>query len=259
MSLSDKIQIEIQNVIDQFAELVSIKHKIDKNEILKLWSGNTKLEVKETKTTKNISQTDSELLKLSKAELIEICKSKSLKVSGSKQDLVGRILGVEIPKTTKSSSSNKSSPFTKSAKTKTTKESEIPVIKKLIEKKPTIIIKRNKFDNYEHKETGFLFTNDDKTQKVYGKQNADGTVSDLTPEDINICNKFKFDIFIPENLDKKPNTKDDSEEGDEDIEEDIEIEEEIEEEEIEEIEEIEEDDEVEVEEEFEEEEYYEED
>ena len=36
MSLSDKIQIEIQNVIDQFAELVSTKHKIDKNEIKRI-------------------------------------------------------------------------------------------------------------------------------------------------------------------------------------------------------------------------------
>lgn len=251
MSLSDKIQIEIQNIIEQFAELVSSKHNIDKKEILQLWSGTSKIAVKESRQ-KNISQTDSELLKLSKAELIEICKSKALKVSGSKQDLVGRILGVEVVKTTKSSTS----PVT-SKSTKVSKDKEPPVIKKLIEKKPTIIIKRNKFDNYEHKETGFLFTNDDKTQKVYGKQNPDGTVSDLTPEDINICNKFKFDIFIPENLDKKPNAKDDADEiEEEDIEE---IEEEIEdpEEEIE-IEEEIEDEEIEGEEEYEE-EYYEED
>ena len=89
-----------------------------------------------------------------------------------------------------------------------------------------------------HEETSLVFNN--KTQKVYGKQNPDGTVSDLTPEDINLCNKYKFSYYIPDNLDKKSNMKDvelkeldDEDELEEEVEEEYdEYEEEEEEEEI---------------------------
>jgi len=52
--------------------------------------------------------------------------------------------------------------------------------------------------NFEHKETSFVFN--EKTKKVVGKQNPDGTITPLTVEDINMCNKFKFEYQIPFNL-----------------------------------------------------------
>ena len=47
------------------------------------------------------------------------------------------------------------------------------------------------------------------TKRAYGKQNDDGSVSDLTPDDIDLCHKYKFAYDIPENLDKKDVLEDD--------------------------------------------------
>ena len=44
---------------------------------------------------------------------------------------------------------------------------------------------KNEDDNFEHKETGFVI--DPKTKKVFGKQNEDGEVLELTIEDIDLC------------------------------------------------------------------------
>ena len=241
MSLSDKIQSEIQKIVNLYIDSVSNKYTLDKNELLSLWDSNTSL--KSTQKSVNVvedikkevtSSSNNTLIKLSKAELVEMCKAKKLKTSGTKQELVDRLSGEETT-------------ITKSVSTKTEKKVSPPIIKKLIEKIPSIQIRRNKFDNFEHEETSFLFNN--KTQKVYGKQNKDGSVSDLTYEDINLCNKYKFSYYIPENLDKKESLKNiDTEE----LEEEFEVEEELDEEEFEE-------EDVEEEEEEEEEEYYEDD
>ena len=100
---------------------------------------------------------------------------------------------------------------------KTKKEDDIGIIQ----------IKRNQFGNFEHFETGLVFSKLDK--KVIGKQNEDGTITELTKNDIEICNKFKFKYTIPENLNNKDVEESESdEEGDSDV--DDEIIEEIEEE-----------------------------
>ena len=241
MSLSDKIQSEIQKIVNLYIDSVSNKYSLDKNELLSLWDSNTSL--KSTQKSVNIvedikkevtSSSNNTLIKLSKAELVEMCKAKKLKTSGTKQELVDRLSGEEES-------------ITKSVSTKTEKKVSPPIIKKLIEKIPSIQVRRNKFDNFEHEETSFLFNN--KTQKVYGKQKKDGSVSDLTPKDIDLCNQYKFSYYIPENLDKKESLKNiDTEE----LEEEFEVEEELDEEEFEE-------EDVEEEEEEEEEEYYEDD
>ena len=204
MSFSDKIQSEIQKIVNLYIESVSNKYNLDKNELLTIWNNSNikssqksisiveediKKEVKSSSSSSN--NNNNTLLKLSKAELIEMCKSKKLKTGGTKQDLVDRLSGEESQ--------------SKLVNTKTEKKVSPPIIKKLIEKIPSIQIRRNKFDNFEHEETSFVFNN--KTQKVYGKQNKDGSVSDLTPEDIDLCNKYKFSYYIPENLDKKGSLK----------------------------------------------------
>jgi len=217
-SLSSKIQIVIEETINLYINEVSNKFNIDKNELLKLWGGKS-----ENNVNVNVKN-DNDLLKLGKSELIQLCKTKSLKVSGSKQDLVDRIMNAEANK------------IVAVAEKKGQKTSP-PIIKKLVEKIQNIHIKRNKFNNFEHEETSLVFNN--KTQKVYGKQNEDGSISELTSEDINLCNKYKFSYYIPDNLDNKSNMKDvnlkelDEEELEEDLEEELEeeYEEEYEEEE----------------------------
>lgn len=195
MSLSDKIQIVIQDIIYTYIDTVSSKYQINKDDLIKLWSGNEDVVIDIKKNVVQENKKDNTLLKMTKTELVELCKSKGLKISGSKQELADRILNAENNK--------KESLFTSK---KSPQKGSPPIIKKLIEKIPSVQIKRNKFDNFIHEETSLVFNN--KTQKVYGKQNPDGTVADLTPEDIDLCNKYKFSYYIPDNLDKKSNLKD---------------------------------------------------
>ena len=115
---------------------------------------------------------------------------------------------------------------------------------------PTIAIRKNQFGNHEDPNTSFVF--DRKTKKVIGKQNDDGTIQDLSKEDINICNKNKYEYILPFNLDKQSKLDDEKVEeldDDEELDEDNVLEEEL-------FEEV--DDEDELEDELEDEEYEEE-
>lgn len=229
MSLSEGIQIVINNTILKYIDTVSSNYKIDKNELSSLWFGSedTVIDIKKSDIQQETKK-DNTLLKMTKTELVELCKSKGLKISGSKQELADRILNAETNK--------KESLFTDIKKS--SQKSSPTVIKKLVEKIPSIQIRRNKFDNFVHEETGLVFNN--KTQKVYGKQNSDGTVSDLTSEDIDLCNKYKFSYYIPDNLDKKSNIKDIDIKDLDDSEDVEEVEDDVDEEEYEEYEEEEE-------------------
>jgi len=68
----------------------------------------------------------------------------------------------------------------------------------------TIKICRNQYGNYEHSKTGLIFDKFDK--KVIGKQSTDGNgesiIDPLTPDDINLCNMYKFEYELPVNLNK---------------------------------------------------------
>ena len=55
-----------------------------------------------------------------------------------------------------------------------------------------ITLKRNKFGNYEHKETRFVV--DKNTRCVYGKQNDNGSVDSLTPDDLKVCVEKNFRV-----------------------------------------------------------------
>lgn len=236
MSLSLKIQTEIDNTINIFINKLSTQYNIEKDELLKIWNGNVVKTQENTVIESTIidikKDSNNDLTSMSKTELSNICKEKGLKVSGTKAELISRINSC--------SEGKKDEKKDKVEK----KDKSPPVVKKLVEKLiPNITIKRNKFDNFEHQETGFVFNN--KTQKVYGKQNEDGTIEDLTSEDIDLCNKYKFSYIIPDNLDKKNNLKkvDVKELEDIDVEDDNEVDEDFDEEEFEEFEEEEEEEE----------------
>ena len=89
---------------------------------------------------------------------------------------------------------------------KNSQKEETPVVKKLSSAIPIVSIRRNRYGNHEHSETTLVF--DTKTKKAIGKQNSDGTIEELTEEDIDICNQWKFIYDIPVNLDKKTNLTD---------------------------------------------------
>jgi hypothetical protein len=241
MSFSKTIQTAVDDVIKTYIDNISNKYNINKIELLKLWSGDNLINTETSSERKDIQPkvvNNSALNSLTKPELVELCKIKKLKYSGTKAQLIENL--------TKAENNNSDKPLKNSVSETKVNSPQQPIVKKLVAKIPNISIKRNKFDNYEHAETTFVFNN--KEKKVYGKQNVDGTISPLTKDDIDLCNKYKFAYYIPDNLDKKTNLndidleelKDDEEELDEELEEDEEeledddVEEDVEEEEFEE-------------------------
>src|SRR5689334_13879064 len=65
---------------------------------------------------------------------------------------------------------------------------------------PNIIeIRRNKYGNHEHSPTKFIFKKQDNGKAyVYGVQTDDGTVRDLTEEDLEKCQELGFNT-VPDN------------------------------------------------------------
>ena len=217
----------IENSIDAYANLISEKFNLDSNEIKQLWYDNnqdftnnpventnsnpvenTNSKPVENTNSKPVENTNSNpventnskpinpeqhnddfKLRLAKscvAELKVMLKSKGLKVSGKKADLIARILNGGDSKPKKKANVRKNTP---------------KIIKELTENISHIQIRRNSFGNFEHHETRLVFNKE--TQEVIGKQNDDGTLSDLTKEDIESCNKYKFKYVLPENLNKQ--------------------------------------------------------
>lgn len=219
MSYSQAITAHVDKTVLSFIDkIVSSNPTVSKDALVLLWNNNTVTAVKG-----GDDAPPSELTKLSKTELVELCKTKNLKHTGTKQELVQRLVNFEKEKT-----------------------QQPQITPKLVHKAvPPIALHRNKFGNFEHPDTNFVFN--EKTEKVYGRQNADGIVSPLTVDDINLCNKFKFTYDIPLNLKDNTNATTDKAllELEEEEEEELEVEVEEEEEEQDEVElelEIDEDD-----------------
>lgn len=227
MSLSKTIFDNIESNIKLYISQIASKFDLDESELYKMWDCNSEYTksqpVKVQSTSKSIDTDDSldpDLMKLNKKELAEICKSKNLPVSGTKPELVKRIMGggqTSVKKAVVSSNN-------------TTSKNEKPsIIKKLGEKIQPIQIKRNSFGNFEHSESGLVINN--VTKKAYGTQNSDGTISELTLEDIDLCHKYKFAYDVPENLNKNNDDDDElddeMEEVEEELEEDVEDEDEL--------------------------------
>ena len=83
-----------------------------------------------------------------------------------------------------------------------------------IEKRTSEIeVKRNKFGNFEHQGSGIVL--DRNTHKAYGKQNDDGTVSELTEEDIEFCKSIGFKYILPSNIKSKDDEKEENDEEEE--------------------------------------------
>jgi hypothetical protein len=101
MSYFEKIISSIDDEVEELLIHISKKFDIDKNELIMIWK-QQKIKTKPD-TPKSITTTPQEnsLLKLNTSELKEMFKSKGLKVSGTKNDLVARI--VESEKNKKSS------------------------------------------------------------------------------------------------------------------------------------------------------------
>jgi hypothetical protein len=203
MSLKESAFSGLNSVIFTYINMISQKYNIDSEELKMLWEGSESVVIQQQPlptasvvTPSSLSSAAKELEILTKTQLIEMCKTKNLKVSGNKTELIARILEVE----------SKTQPVAPAPVVRVGLPQQPQIIKKLVEKIPKLEIKRNAAGYFVHAETSFVF--DTKTQKVYGKLIGEDKIEELTAEDIDICNKYKFSYILPNNLDKKINILD---------------------------------------------------
>lgn len=253
MSLSQNLNNYVDDTVGKYIRLISSKYNLNYDDLLREWSGTPQktspkqplvvkplgvkplvvqpLGVVESKCQSSEESSET-LMKLTKQELHEKCKKAGVRSSGTKNDLVKYLLESKSQTKINTIKIKEPPPFVSQLLEQEKKETvSNQIVKKISASVPVIDIRRNKFNNYEHVHTGFVFNN--LSKKVIGKQNTDGTVSDLTKEDINICNKYKFKFVLPSNLDKNTRVEDvkvdelEEEDGDVDGDEDI-VEEEVE-------------------------------
>jgi hypothetical protein len=203
MSLNQTVAKALNEAVNNFIRQIAIKYNLDQNELMSEWDGTTtskiKAPIKKSSTPDISSNTDDNmneatLSQYKKVDLQALCRQKALKCTGTKEQLIGYLLG----KDSSTSPPKKEAPVKKVIEEKSI---STPVAKKLTSSIPTVAIRRNQHGNHEHPDTSLVF--DKKTKKAIGKQNQDGTIDDLTPEDIDICNQWKFQYVLPSNLDKK--------------------------------------------------------
>lgn len=212
---------ELYDLLGRYFDELSLNYSIPKSELVSLWSdGDVKKpttkskakpsEPKQSDSTNEPSSTEpvsntptntTELDKMAKTELTALCKARGLKTSGTKSDLIARISGNAPPEKPpqKSKSPQKSSTAKKESKKDQPFVSDGSKIKSIIQSQQiTYKITKNEFGNFVHGETNLVFDKDKKL--FYGKQMPSGSIAQLTDEDIETCNKFKFKYELPVNL-----------------------------------------------------------
>jgi hypothetical protein len=121
--------------------------------------------------------------KMKKVELQVICRQLSIPITGTKQMLIERI---------KNPPSAPAAGVKKPMRIKriTPQVPKVPnVLNKLLTNAPLFSICRNKHNQYEHPDTGFVFN---EKKEVFGRQMEDGSVAPLTEEDVEVCKEYKF-------------------------------------------------------------------
>jgi hypothetical protein len=202
-----KLSKQIDSTILEFCETIAQKFGLNKMDVYALWSddqaptsvsshSSPKSEKSDKPVSVDVSEmTPEKVLTCTKDYLMAYCKSKGLKQSGKKEEIIQRVL--DSLKTTGSTSTIASAAKASSSKSKAS--TPVPsVLASVAEKSGTLEIRRNKFGNEEHFESGLVFNKE--TKMVIGKQNPNGKLESLTDKDIETCKKYKFLYKLPENL-----------------------------------------------------------
>lgn len=198
MSLTDTVTQAVEGTVREFAKLISKHYGPEVEELMKIWRGENP-DLKPVRPSvgapqpkeKQNEMSENVLKNMTKAELVELCKQKQVKHTGTKPVLIAALTGGQL-----------TAPSEKAETSKKATGAAVkapPVVKKNITA-DVLRIRRNNWGNFEHAESSLVFNN--KNNKVIGKQLDDGNVAKLTDEDIETCNKFKFDYELPDNLDK---------------------------------------------------------
>jgi hypothetical protein len=179
-----------KNKMERFLKKLCSEKSLDETQVISEW------------TTFNDDYT--KYNKMKKSELMEICKEHGYDTSGTKTNIVDSIMNKKMAV----------KPEPKAVKEKV-KPLQKDILSKLRANIPPVMIKRNDHGNFEHKETGLIF--DRKTTEVIGRQLDDGTVVQLSRDDIDICNKYNFKYVMPFNLSNEADSTEMDEELDEEL------------------------------------------
>jgi hypothetical protein len=185
--------------------VLSERYGLNRTELLSIWGSSTAPSgIVKKSPTPDVDMEDlspERLHKCNKVELSALCKAKGVKCTGNKSELLERLLGGEKLEA-KSETVGKPKPSVKGGKMADSSS----VVKKLTSDIPPIIVRKNAFGNFIHPATRLVFK--PSTDMVIGREEDDGTVVDLTDDDIETCKQYKFKYIIPENLDGKGNLDD---------------------------------------------------
>jgi len=201
-------------MVKEFCHVLSEKYSLNEQEVLSVWNGGSKSFVDKSSVSSasasatstsapfvasasSVSDADTDItmekiMVATKDMLVAMCKKKGLKQSGKKEELYKRLVD------SLSSTSTVETKKAVSTSSSSTKKEDAPVIKSIKERTAELAIRKNKFGNYEHFESGIVFNNE--TKMAIGHQNTTGKVDSLTDNDIETCKKYKFKYTLPENL-----------------------------------------------------------
>jgi hypothetical protein len=251
--MSSKYSKQFESLLSEVCETIASKFNLDKDEVFSALQEDSKPAKKKSAASRESSSEDDNVSVKSSDESISIekamnpattkdylkafCKSKGLTQSGKKEDIVKRVLDY-LKKDSSQTTITPIKTVAKPTSSKSSKTASTPsVISSVVEKAGVNEIRKNKFGNYEHYESGLVFMKDSST--AIGHQNEEtGKIDSLTDRDIEMCKKFKFTYKIPANLNVgkglenvKVDDLDDDEEDEEELDEDdLEEEEELEDE-----------------------------
>ena len=176
-SYQEELNKNIEGIINNLLKDISGKYNLNLEELTDMYKKDYTKNQTEESNSESISK--EKLSKLKKKELEQICREKGIQnIKGKKEELINRILN-----------NNKD---------------DNKIVENIITGLSTILIEKNKFGNYEHKQTNLIFNRNTKT--VIGKQNQDsGEIEQLSESDIELCNQYKFKFKIPDQIDQDDN------------------------------------------------------
>ena len=225
-SLSKSLFSVVSQAVDNYASMVATKYSLDKDEVLALWNSTVSSDLKVVQKESAPKRASRAKPSSESSENVKNCSYIFTKGKKINEHCTSKACeNSEVCKKHKEKEGKekveKKAP--KAKKTSDPKEDESKVVKKLNDAKPLLSLKKNKYGNFEHSATKFVFI--EATKEVYGRQTENGVVN-LTSEDIEECKKLQFKFKIPTTLTGNKEKLEDSEEEVEESEEDIDEEEE---------------------------------
>jgi hypothetical protein len=204
-SLLKNLSQTVYQTIDDFSQKVADKFKVDKNDVLALWNEQVSDELKVEKTEKK-EKKPSPPRKTSNADAPQ-CAYKFGKGKNKGKNCPSKVVdGMEYckkhaPKTGKAekATTKAKKPEMKQTTIVSKVDEATDVIKSLNSKVTTTKnLCKNKYNRFEDLESHLLFSQE--TREVYGKQLDDGTVAELSLQDIELCKKQGYGFVPPSTI-----------------------------------------------------------